>query len=122
MHGVAQLPAPPTQFDLFLAGRRTYSPRLNRGSSLDRFGYVTGGYVRLDDEEFIGGKYKKISTLVGKDAPRALVVDGESGRTIAGVAASALPKEARGGSDYYARTGRSRLKTRLASTFALKPR
>jgi len=46
LHGVAQLPPPVVNAqppDLFVAGRRTYTPRLNRGygSSL---GYATGGY------------------------------------------------------------------------------
>jgi hypothetical protein len=50
LHGIAQLPPPVVNAqppDLFLAGRRTYSPRLNRGygSSL---GYVGGGYVGGD--------------------------------------------------------------------------
>lgn len=51
LHGVAQLPPPVVNAqprDLFLAGRRTYTPRLNRGSLLDRFGYVTGGYASGD--------------------------------------------------------------------------
>ena len=51
-HGIAQLPAPAGTPDLFLAGPRTYSPRLNRGDRssrfLDRFGYVTGGYIGTD--------------------------------------------------------------------------
>jgi len=50
--GIAQLPAPAGTPDLFLAGPRTYSPRLNRGDRssrfLDRFGYVTGGYIGTD--------------------------------------------------------------------------
>jgi hypothetical protein len=53
LHGVAQLPPPVVNAqprDLFRAGRRTYTPRLNRGygSLSDRFGYVTGGYAGGD--------------------------------------------------------------------------
>jgi hypothetical protein len=51
LHGVTQLPPPvvtPGTPDLFLAGPRTYSPRLNRGYGssgyLTSAGYVGGGY------------------------------------------------------------------------------
>jgi len=53
LHGVAQLPPPVVNArsrDLFLAGRRTYTPRLNRGYGTlgEPFGYVTGGYAGGD--------------------------------------------------------------------------
>ena len=48
LHGIAPLPAPAGTPDLFLAGPRTYAPRLNRGNRSSRFlnsyGYA-GGYV-----------------------------------------------------------------------------
>jgi len=47
LSGVTQIPPPvvtPGTPDLFLAGRRTYSPRLNRGNNSGFLGYA-GGYV-----------------------------------------------------------------------------
>jgi hypothetical protein len=53
MQGIAQLPSSAGTPDLFLAGPRTYSPRLNRGNRssrlLDPFGYATGGYAGVSD-------------------------------------------------------------------------
>lgn len=49
LQGIAQLPAPAGTPDLFLAGPRTYSPRLNRGNRssrfLEPFGYIGSGYA-----------------------------------------------------------------------------
>lgn len=70
--------------------------------------YIKGDFVALDDEEYVGGRHKKVSSLVGKDVERTLVVDDKTGRSIEVVPRSALPKEARGDGDYNALTGGSR--------------
>ena len=59
LQGIAPLPPPAGTPDLFLAGPRTYSPRLNRGNRSSRFlnpygysaGYVGNGYYAPNDND-----------------------------------------------------------------------